>query len=551
MKKILLFFTVFLLTLSVKSQPAAVRKTVKSVFTLTTFNKDGSLHASGHGIFVSADGQAVSTWTPFVGADHAVVIDADGKQYTVETIIGANELYDVCKFTINARTLPATLASSPASGTTYLMHGSNEKVEARPYNIGRVEKFMNRYNYYVFSQNAPENLTGSPFVNAQGQVIGLLQRSKKSGEAYATDARLAADLKANVFSLNDPVLRTCAIRTALPEQQDQALLTIMMTGETVDSLKRQAYIDDFISRFPKAVEGYSAKAMSYVDAGRYAEADKVMQTALERADKKDEAHAEYAKVILQKQRYHADKPFAPWSLDKALDEARKAEAINPLDIYRHQQAQIIYAQGRYQEALNSFLALTKSSIRGGELFYEAAQCKTMLKAPDTEVMALLDSAVAACPKPLSAIAAPYVLARGMALDTQGQYRLALKDYNLYDSLMQGRSLSADFYYLRYKCETRSRQYLQALNDIARAIITSPSEPTYYAEMASLSLRVRRNDDAEKAARRCTELAPDYADGHLLLGMALLELGRKEEARTALLKAKELGDKRADEYLAKL
>ena len=92
MKKILLFFTVFLLTLSVKSQPAAVRKTVKSVFTLTTFNKDGSLHASGHGIFVSADGQAVSTWTPFVGADHAIVIDADGKQYTVETIIGANEL---------------------------------------------------------------------------------------------------------------------------------------------------------------------------------------------------------------------------------------------------------------------------------------------------------------------------------------------------------------------------------------------------------------------------------------------------------------------------
>jgi len=254
---------------------------------------------------------------------------------------------------------------------------------------------------------------------------------------------------------------------------------------------------------------------------------------------------------LQKQRYHADKPFAPWSLDKALDEAQKAEAINPLDIYRHQQAQIIYAQGRYHEALNSFLALTKSSIRGGELFYEAAQCKTMLKAPDTEVMALLDSAVAACPKPLSAIAAPYVLARGMALDTQGQYRLALKDYNLYDSLMQGRPLSADFYYLRYKCEARSRQYLQALNDIARAIITSPAEPTYYAEMASLSLRVHRNDDAEKAARRCTELAPDYADGHLLLGMALLELGRKEEARTALLKAKELGDKRADEYLAKL
>ena len=283
---------------------------------------------------------------------------------------------------------------------------------------------------------------------------------------------------------------------------------MMMTGETVDSLKRQAYIDDFIKRFPTATEGYTNKAISYVDAGKYAEADKMMQTAIERATKKDEAHSEYAKVILQKQIYHADSPYPAWTLDKALEEARKAEAINPLDVYRHQQAQIIYSQGQYQQAYDRFMALTQSPIRNGEFFYEAAQCKTMLKAPQTEIMALLDSAVAACPQPLTSVAAPYVLARG-------------------------------------------RQYLQALNDIARAIIMTPDEPTYYAEMASLSLRVKRLEDAEKAAQRCTELAPEYADGHLLLGISQLELGKKETARLSLLKAKELGDKRADEYLKRI
>ena len=550
MKKTILSFMLLIFTIGAFAQNASMQKTAKAVFTLTTFNKDGSLKASSHGIFVSADGQAVSTWAPFSGADHAIVIDAQGKQHTVETIIGANELYDVCKFTISGTTLPAPIAENQATGKAFLVGYGNPKASIKALNIQKVEKFMGQYNYYIFSQDASENMNGCPFVNERAQVIGLLQHGKQ-GEVYATDVRLANSLKANAFSINDPVLRTCAIRTALPEKQDEALLTMMMTGETTDSLKREAYIDDFIKRFPTATEGYTNKAMNYVNTGKYAEADKMMQTAIERATKKDEAHSEYAKVILQKQIYHPDNSYPAWTLDKALEEAQKAENINPLDVYRHQQAQIIYAQKKYQQAYDRFMALTKSPIRNGEFFYEAAQCKTMLKAPQTEIMALLDSAVAACPQPLTSVAAPYVLARGMALDNQEQYRSALKDYNLYDSLMQGRPLTSDFYYMRYKCENKTRQYLQALNDIARAIILTPDEPTYYAEMASLSLRVKHLEDAEKAAQRCTELAPEYPDGHLLLGIAQLELGKKETARLSLLKAKELGDKRADEYLKRI
>ena len=81
-------------TMGAFAQNASMQKTAKAVFTLTTFNKDGSLKASSHGIFVSADGQAVSTWAPFSGADHAIVIDAEGKQHKVETIIGANFVKD-------------------------------------------------------------------------------------------------------------------------------------------------------------------------------------------------------------------------------------------------------------------------------------------------------------------------------------------------------------------------------------------------------------------------------------------------------------------------
>ena len=61
MKKTILSFMLLIFTLGAFAQNASMQKTAKAVFTLTTFNKDGSLKASSHGIFVSADGQAVST----------------------------------------------------------------------------------------------------------------------------------------------------------------------------------------------------------------------------------------------------------------------------------------------------------------------------------------------------------------------------------------------------------------------------------------------------------------------------------------------------------
>ena len=74
--------------------------------------------------------------------------------------------------------------------------------------------------------------------------------------------------------------------------------------------------------------------------------------------------------------------------------------------------------------------------------------------------------------------------------------------------------------------------------------------TYYAEMASLDLRVKRYDQAIEVAQRCTQLEPTYADAWLILGLAQREKGLKAESRASLEKAKELGDKRAEEFLKK-
>ena len=537
-------------SLTAMAQPAPVVKAAKSIFTLTTFAKDGSILASSHGVFIGNNGEAVALWSPFKGAAKAVVIDANGNKMNVETIDGANEIYDICKFRVDGKAIGATLAAHQANKgeKVWLASYSVKKPSAKQIPVSNTEKFNNTYHYYIFSSQEDDINIGCPILNSKGEILGLLQKSVKGDEIHATDARFAYDQKISGMSVNDPVLKSTEIRTTLPDTHNDALLTIMMAQTTRDSLTHTLYISDFIHKFPKSIEGYTAQASEYLKANQFNQADEIMKRAINQVDKKDEAYSDYAKIIYQKEVFKSDQPFANWSLDTALKQSQEAYKINPKSIYKHQQAQIIYAKGDYQQAYQMFMELTNSDIRNGEVFYEAAQCKAQLNAPREEYMALLDSAIAACPQPLTAVAAPYVLARGIAYDHNGETRKALTDYNQYDSLMVGRILEPSFYYTRFKCESKLHQYQQALADIARAIITNPYEATYYAEMASLQLRVKMYEQAVETCARCLMIEPEYPDAWLIMGIAQKQLGKKDEATKALQKAKELGDKRADQYL---
>ena len=350
------------------------------------------------------------------------------------------------------------------------------------------------------------------------------------------------------LSIADPVLRQTSIRTQMPSKESDALVMLMMSREQ-NHKNYLKYVQDFKRLFPQSVDGYVAQANIFASKGQLSQAADEMETAITRAKNKDVAHSEYAKLIYQQQLYQPDSTFTQWSLDKALDEATQANNINPLPVYQHQQAQIIFTKGNYQKAYDMFMALTKTSLRSGELFYEAAQAKTQLKADEKEILTLLDSAVAACPQPLTPVAAPYVLARGVAYDQIGEYKKALADYNQYDTLMLGRA-SHEFYYTRYKCNSQLRRYQQALNDIAHAAVLNRQEPTYLAEMASLQLKVNLYEDAIKTADLCISLAPSYADAYLIKGLAQVQNKQKKEGLETLNKAKELGDARAKDFIDK-
>ena len=554
MKKIIMILFAACVCCMVNAQPDKwVKKASKAVFTLKTFNADGSLIGSGNGFFITADGVAVSSYTPFRGAAKAVVIDAMGKEYEVKSIIGANDVYDIAKFRVDA-TKCQTLRTAPAAventSLWLLPYNAKNAYSCTAAKVKSVQKVQNDYDYYTLEATAPENTVGCPYLNANGEVVGIQQQSSSDDNTtqYAVGAAFATGLKMTGLSLNDPALKATSIKKDLPDELDQAILTLYLASTLGDAQSFVGLVDDFIAKFPQAPDGYSYKAQIMAAQDNYPEADKYMKLAIDNATDKAEARYNYAKMMYQNLIYFYDSASHAWSYEQALEQAEQAVALDPQLPYLTQKAQLLFACKRYADSYAAFQDVIGKGGRTAECFYGAARCKEQLN-DTTACLALLDSAVATFSKPYLKEAAPYIYARAQALAESGKYRLAVNDYNEYENLMISQ-VNSEFYYIRSQVEAKARLFQQALNDLDKAIDKSPDILLYRSEKASLQIRVHLLDQAIETASECIRLFPDASDGYLFLGLAQCLKGDKVQGVGNLLKAKDLGDAQADVLIEK-
>ena len=466
-------------------------------------------------------------------------------------MLGANDLYDVVKFKVDGNTKPASTVSTSinAGQQLWLIPYSNKGKGAVNVPIKRVEKFMDKYSYYIFQFNAPENTEACPFADEGGNIVGLMQSSTTSNDIYATDINYIQSLSINGLSVNDETFRKIGIPTALPNDKQQALLALMLLGQANDSLKYATATNDFIEAYPNIIDGYSAKAQAEVNANQFDKAKDCYETAFKKVEAKDDVHYNYAKLIFYKETYKPNEKYAEWSMDKALEEVNKAYSLKPYPIYKSLEGDILFGKAEYQKAYDVFMELTNSKIRNSDFFYNAALCKERMKAPDNEIIALLDSAVNNTDSLNIREAAKYFLLRADTYNRMKNYRQAVFDYTRYE-VISGRNTNANFYYIREQAEVNAKLFKQALSDIDVAIYLAPKEATFIAEKASLQLRLNMFDKAIDSAKKCIEVAPDFSDAYLVLGLAQIKTGNKTEGKANLNKAKEMGNTQAQALINK-
>ena len=549
----LLFYLFTFLPLTAQN-PAWSKKAVNAVFTLKTFDANNQLIGSSNGFFVNNNGEAVSSYVPFKGAKRAVIIDAQGKEWPVDCIIGANDMYDVAKFMVDIKkpqALTVAEAKTEEGATAWLLPYTAKKVPVcKQGAISKAEVFQENYAYYTIDMQPDELQTGSPILNEQGEAIGILQPTAdaKAKQSHAVSALFASQLQMSGLGMNSPAMKATGIKKALPDDIEQAQVALFMGASALDSLEYVSFLERFIQKFPQSPDGYIYRARMLASSLRFTDAEKDMDQALKVADKKDDVHYQYANLIYQHYLLQANTPYEPWSLERGLQESKEAYALNAMPVYLQQQAQLLYTMQKYEEAFQLYQQLAQSDMRSADTFYAAAQCRLALKDQDGAI-AQMDSAVSTFAKPYLRAAAPYLMARGRLLDAAGKYRLAVSDFNEYEKLMLGQ-LTAEFYYLREQSEYAGHLYQQAIDDIRKAVEMAPQEPVYQSEKANVELRVGMTDEAIASAREAVRLAPEEADGHLLLGIGLCVKGQKKEGLESLQKAKELGHEQAQSLIDK-
>ena len=492
------------------------KKAAQAVFTVKTFKSDGTLLGSANGVFVSENGEAVSCFTPFRGADRAVVIDAQGKEWPVETMIGASDMYDVAKFKVAAKKPTALVTGTVASGAAVWLLPYSVKKDPICVSgtVSKAEQFQGSYNYYTLTLQAQEQQQGCPILNEEGQVVGLAQAAadQNSATSYAVSAPFAVSLHTNGLSMSDAALKTVHIPLAIPDKYDDALLALFMGASGMNAQQYADYVNRFIAHYPNATDGYVYRARLEVAANEFAKADEDMKKAVKVAEKKDEAHYQYAQLIYQKELLQSDHPYAEWSLQRALEESKLAYASNPQPVYRLQQAQILYSQKQYDEAYAVYEELSKGDLRGPDIFLAAAQCK-LQKDDKRAAIAQLDSAMSTFSRPYVKTAAPYLRAHA-------QLSMELRRYQL------------------------------AINDMNDLVALEPNSAELWAEKASYELRVNLFDEALKSAQEVLRLDPQSSDGYLMTGIVQCQKGNKQEGMQNLRKAQSLGNPQADTFLQK-
>ncbi len=558
MKKALCLLLLFSFVINIQSkEPKFVTKARLAQVSIVAQDADGNLH-EGQGVILNETGDIVTEFDLLKGATKVSVFDNKGTEYAVKYICGASSMYNIAKICIEPgkdKLTPLELAqdNTHSGSTVYVLPNAkaDKKAISTESAITDIQTFRDTYNYYTLASALSERQISSAVLNDAGQLIGIVQNPTKSEEhAYVIDARFAADMNITPLDAGNADLRAIPLPKRLPEGEEAATSFILLTGAR-DTVQYLTYVDDFISLYPSNATGYVMKAEMLVATQQYDKAQQAYEAGLAREDtKKDELHYSLAKAIYELVLSPSYNTYQDWNIEKSISEAQTAYEVNPLEIYRSQQAHSLYVAKRYDEACNLFLALTKTNMRSPELFLYAAQCKQMQEAPIDEIIAMQDSAVNCYTKPYPAAAAKAILMRATSLAQAGKNREAVADLNEYEHLTGG-NLTANFYYEREQIEVKCRMYPAALNDIERAIRLSPNEPFYYAECAALNYRVNQIDEAIHYAEQAIKIAPTFADPYRIIGVCYNEKGEKAKAQEYLKKAVELGDQLAQGVLDKM
>ncbi|PYJ32110.1 MAG: hypothetical protein DME88_12300 [Verrucomicrobia bacterium] len=169
---------------------AKVQTTVQpSVIWVTVFDQKGNLLRTESGFFISADGRLVTTERAIDGGVNAVAKTQDGGIYNVSGILAASKELDLAVLQVDAKKVPFVGLNKSANlsvGTRVVVVGSALAVNdgiAREVTIAAQQP-----DRLEIAAASPPSSVGSPVVNENGEVVGVVTATGEKTTARPTGA---------------------------------------------------------------------------------------------------------------------------------------------------------------------------------------------------------------------------------------------------------------------------------------------------------------------------------------------------------------------------
>lgn len=538
---LLLFFCLAIsMTYAVKL-PSWSKNAAKSVCTIFVYDKDGNLKTSGNGVFLSSSGACVTDCKLLSVADSLVVLAKDGRKYQFKYVTGADDIYDIARFQVAAKKVAyletATFPSVVGSKVYVVLNTEGKTPSLVAGTVKEVSAARNGDSYYTLDINLPQSAKSCPVMDEAGKIIGLAQVSQTENEAYACGVRMTEDMDFGAFLFSTKILGSSTLMKKLPLNENDAQVALMMGGSSLSPKLYLKYLEQYALIFPESPFAYEQYANFYVNSD-LDRAIENMEKAAQRYVKEDEAHFFVAKFVFAN-RTQLDKKEG-YDLKYAYDEVSKALASNPLPIYSQLKANIETELGDYDGAKKSFETVMNSNLCTSDVILSYIDMNNRRGAGSREQIALIDSLYDAKKDVLANDTLTLIYTKALYLEDIAEYNEALKYLQIY-SEAYGNNMTAEFFYNREQLAMKAKRYQQAMNDIKKAVEIEPGNLLYRVEYAGINIIANRYDEALEILDGCLKEQPENPDINRLTALALLQLGRKEEACRHLKIAIEAGD----------
>ena len=338
----------------------------EAVVTIRTFNPDMEPIGLGTGFFYNDQGHLITNYHVMAGAYAAIVKTRDGESYPVSAVLADNESVDLIQLAVaipaERRRWLSVTDTLPAIADRVLVVGSplgleqtvSEGIVSAIRDVPGVGK--------IFQVSAPisQGSSGSPVVNRDGQVVGVVsfqsQRGQNLNFAVASDNLLKLEKPETELSVSEWAYARIKHKPQEVQNLCREGFNFTVRGEYKEALN---YFQEAVEASPDDTEAWFGLGNCYIGLEQPAEAIEAYQQVIRTAPENANAHYNLGHYYRQLERY-----------EEALATFRDAVAANPKHLLaRFEMGEVLGRLGRPEEEKNVYLDIINDNPQFMPAYY--------------------------------------------------------------------------------------------------------------------------------------------------------------------------------------